>query len=143
MASMAGGNEMCPDAAKAEVAALVKRGMAVELVEIDKQWYVLAKGLLAPAPPWDRASYDILVAIPAVYDACSLDAFYLALPYTFKGGEHPRVNGGTITFNERQWKLVSWHYPDGKPWTRGQDDLDSHLFHCTGFFQQRKATNAM
>ena len=134
---------MCLEAVKDEVAALVKRGAAVELVEIGQQCYALAKGLGAPSPPWDRSSYDILVAIPAAYDACSLDGFYLALPYTFKGGEHPRVNGGTITFDGRQWKLVSWHYPDGKPWTRGQDDLDSHLIHCKGFFQQRRAVNAI
>ncbi|SRR5579875_725633 len=86
---------MCPQAAKDEVAALVKRGLVVELVEVAGQCYVLERGVTAPVPPWDRGSYDILVAIPAAYDACSLDAFYLALPYKFNGGDHPRVNGGT------------------------------------------------
>lgn len=132
---------MCPQSAKDEVAALIQRGLAVELVEVGGQCYALARGLGAAAPPWDRDSYDILVAIPAAYDACSLDAFYLALPYTFKGGEHPRVNGGTISHDGRQWRLVSWHYPDGKPWTQGRDDLASHLTHCKGFFLHRGAVN--
>jgi hypothetical protein len=93
---------MCPQAAKDEVAALVERGVAVELLELDGQCYVLERGLTAPTPPWDRSSFDIMVAIPAAYDSCSLDGFYLALPYKFKGGEHPRVNGGTISYDRRQ-----------------------------------------
>jgi hypothetical protein len=132
---------MCPEAANGEVGALAKRGLAVELVEIDHQCYVLHRGLAASMPPWDRENYDILVAIPAAYDACSLDAFYLGLPYKFNGGEHPRVNGATINWNDRQWRLVSWHYRDGKPWTRGLDDLASHLTHCKGFFLNRGAVN--
>jgi hypothetical protein len=134
---------MIPDAARNEVAALIKQGTAVELVEIGDQCYARARVTDAPVPPWDRSSYEILVAIPAAYDSCSLDGFYLALPCSFKGGQHPRVSGGTLTFDGQQWQLVSWHYPDGKPWTRGQDDLASHLFHCKGFFQQRRAVNAM
>ena len=115
----------------------------MRLVEIGQQCYALATVQGALSPPWDRSSYDILVAIPAAYDACSLDGFYLALPYTFKSGEHSRARGETITFDGRQWRLVSWHYPDGKPWTRGQDDLDSHLNHCKGFFLHRGAVNAI
>jgi hypothetical protein len=132
---------MCPQTVKDEVAALVKRGVALELVEANNQCYVLARGLDAPAPPWDQKSYDILVAIPAAYDAASLDAFYLALPYKFNGGTHNRVNGGIISARGRQWQMVSWHYPDGKPWTRGLDDLASHLTHCKGFFLHRGAVN--
>jgi Prokaryotic E2 family E len=133
---------MCPQAVKDEVEGLAQRGVAVELVEANGQCYVLAPALPAPAPPWDRQSYDILVAIPAAYDAASLDAFYLALPYKFNNGTHARVQGGIITVKERQWQLVSWHYQDGKPWTRGFDDLASHLTHCKGFFLHRGAVNA-
>jgi hypothetical protein len=132
---------MIPQNAKDEVAALVKRGLAVELVQLDSQCYLLERGVHAPSPPWDRQRFDIMVAIPAAYDACSLDAFYLSMPYKFNGGEHTRVSGGTITYDGRQFRLVSWHYPDGKPWTRGQDDLASHLTHCKGFFLHRGAVN--
>jgi hypothetical protein len=135
---------MSPQAVKDEVAALIKGGASLESLEVNSQCYVLASGLAAPVPPWDRTSYDILVAIPAAYDGASLDAFYLGLPYTFntgKNGAHPRVQGDIITVKDRQWRLVSWHYPDGKPWTRGQDDLGSHLTHCQGFFLHRGAVN--
>ncbi|HEV3436556.1 MAG TPA: E2/UBC family protein [Gemmata sp.] len=132
---------MYPQAAKDEVAAMIRRGEAVELVDVDKQCYLLARGLEVTAASWDRTRFDILVAIPAAYDACSLDGFYLSLPYKFKGGGHPRVSGAIISFDGRQWQLVSWHYPDGKPWTRGQDDLASHLMHCKGFFLHRGAVN--
>jgi hypothetical protein len=133
---------MCPQTLEEEIAALVKRGISVEVVEANNQCYTLARGLPAPVPPWDKDVYDILIAIPAAYDAASLDAFYLGLPYKFKGGAHPRVQGTVITVKDRQWQLVSWHYPDGKPWQRGQDDLASHLSHCKGFFLNRGAINA-
>jgi hypothetical protein len=132
---------MCPQAAKDEVQALAKQGVSLELVEGNEQCYVLAWGLEAPTPPWDQKSYKILIAIPAAYDAASLDAFYLALPYKFNDGTHNRVSGTVITVKDRQWQLVSWHYPDGKPWTRGLDDLASHLTHCKGFFLHRGAVN--
>lgn len=133
---------MCPEAVKDEVAALVKRGATLELVEAASQCYVMASGLAAPVPPWNQSSYDILVAIPAAYDAASLDSFYLALPYKFKDGIHPRVQGNVINVKNRQWQLISWHYPDGKPWKRGLDDLATHLTHCEGFFLNRGAVNA-
>lgn len=132
---------MCPQAIEDEVAALIKGGVSLELLEANSQCYVLARGFAAPVPPWDRTSYDILIAIPTAYNAASLDAFYLGLPYKFKDGTHTRVQGDIITVKERQWRLVSWHYPDGKPWTRGQDDLASHLTHCQGFFLHRGAIN--
>jgi hypothetical protein len=133
---------MCPRKLEDEIAVLIKRGVPVEAVEAHNQWYALAKGLAAPVPPWDKEAFDILVAIPAAYDAASLDAFYLGLPYKFKNDTHPRVQGTVITVRDREWQLVSWHYLDGKPWLRGQDDLASHLTHCTGFFLHRGATNA-
>lgn len=132
---------MCPQALETEIAALVARGVAVEAVVADNQCYAMATGLTAPSPPWDSGAYDILVAIPLTYDAGALDAFYIGLPYRFKGGEHPRARGAVITVKDRQWQLVSWHYPDGKPWQRGQDDLASHLMHCRGFFLDRGAVN--
>ncbi len=132
---------MCPSAANDEVELLASRGEAVELIGAAGQTYILGRALEAPTPPWDRGSYDILVAIPAAYDAAALDAFYLGLPYKFNGGTHPRVQGAVITVNGRQWQLASWHYRDGKPWTRGLDDLASHLTHCKGFFFNRGAVN--
>lgn len=128
---------MCPQTAKDEIAALVQRGMDVELVRVDGQCYAIERRVKAPAPAWSPDTFDIMVAVPAAYDACSLDAFYVSTPYRFNDGEHPRVNGGTITYGGKSFKLVSWHYPDGKPWTRGQDDLASHLTHCKGFFLHR------
>jgi hypothetical protein len=133
---------MCSQRLVEEIAALVKRGVSVEAVEAGGQCYALQRGVSTLVPPWDRDAYDILVAVPAAYDAASLDAFYLGLPYKFKGATHPRVQGAIITLRDRQWQLVSWHYPDGKAWVRGLDDLGNHLAHCRGFFLNRGAINA-
>lgn len=133
---------MCPRVAQDEVARLSQRGVRVELIEAAGQCYTLASGIEAPSPPWDRTDYDLLIAIPAGYDDAGLDAFYLELPYTFKGGTHPRVQGAIIEVNGRRWQLVSWHYPDGRLWRRGQDNLETHVLHCKGFFFHRGALNA-
>ena len=133
---------MCPAKIKEEVDSLAARGVKVKLIEAGGQWYVLAEVLPAPSPPWDRPAYDILVAIPAAYDAGPLDGFYIGLPYKFNDSTHPRVNGSVIQVEGRSWQLVSWHYPEGKPWQQGKDDLDSHLTQCRGFFLHRGAINA-
>jgi hypothetical protein len=133
---------MCPDAIEEEVKLLQATGVPVDLLSEEGQCYARVMELPAPSPPWDRTRYDILVAVPAAYDFGGLDAFYLGLPYQFEGGTHPRVdNGAIITLEGRQWRLVSWHYADGKPWVRGQDNLASHIEHCKGFFLGRGATN--
>lgn len=131
------------ETAKAEIEELSAKGLPVSLVSVAEQPYVMATVLEAPTPPWDRASYDIMVAIPLVYDlGTGLDGFYLRLPYTWNGGVHNRVNGGTITYDGSTWQLVSWHYVDGKPFRIGVDTIDSHIVHCRGFFSARGATNA-
>ena len=100
-------------------------------------------GVTAPSPPWDRASYDILIVVPIAYDlGTGLDGFYIALPYTFNNGQHNRVNGQTLTLADQQWQLVSWHYPDGKGFQVGIDTIESHIVHCPGFFLARGAVNA-
>ncbi len=133
---------MAAESVEDEVKALSTRGVAVQLVEADGQSYALVEGLTAPTPPWDQTTYDVLIAIPAAYELGGvLDAFYFGLPYTFNGGTHPRVQGAIITVLGRQWQLVSWHYPDAKPWQRGRDDLGSHIIHCQGFFYDRGAEN--
>jgi hypothetical protein len=132
-----------PDAAITQVAGLKYRGVHVELIDNNGQCYALARGIEAPSPPWDRSAYEILVAIPLLFDEAGLDGFYLALPYQFNNGQHQRVNGQVLQADGRSWQLVSWHYPDGKPWRRDQDSLESHLAHCRGFFLNRGATNAI
>lgn len=134
--------DKCPRVGCDEVARLARRGIPVELTEASGQCYAIVSGVEAPSPPWDRTAYDLLIAIPAAYDDAALDAFYLGLPYTFKGGTHPRVQGGVIEVNSHRWQLVSWHYPDGRPWRRAQDDLETHILHCKGFFFHRGAVNA-
>lgn len=95
-----------------------------------------------PSPPWNKSSFDILIAIPAAYDAADLDAFYVELPCQFGGGDHSRIQGQVIELLGRQWRLVSWHYPDDRPWIRGVDNLETHIVHCRGFFLDRGAVNA-
>ena len=64
-------------------------------------------GIEAPSPPWDRTRYEILVPIPIAYDlGTGLDGFDIALPYSFGGVEHNRVNGQTVTVEGRQWRAV-------------------------------------
>lgn len=132
---------MGPDCAVDEVKALTAGGVAIELVELNGQCFALVKAIDAPSPPWSKPAFDILIAIPAAYDAAQLDAFYVELPCGYKDGAHPRVQGQTIVLAGRTWQLVSWHYPDGKPWVRGQDSLETHIVHCRGFFLNRGAVN--
>jgi hypothetical protein len=132
---------MYPDTIVSEVKGLRQRGLAVDLVQAAGQCYARLSSVAAPTPPWDRSSYDVLVAVPFTYGISGLDAFYLKLPYSFNGGEHPRVNGGIITVEGEQWRLVSWHYADGKEWVQGQDSLETHLQHVKGFFRGRGARN--
>ena len=127
---------------KEEVAGLTARWLKVSLIEANGQEYAQILELAAPSPPWDSSSHDVLIAIPAAYaDGAALDAFYLRLPYKYKDGAHPRVGGAVISVGGSQWQLVSWHYPDGKPWERGRDSLESHIMHCKGFFSHRGAVN--
>jgi hypothetical protein len=133
---------MFPDRAGEEVDQLAHQHVAVQRVEASGQAYVMVTGLEAPSPPWSDKRADILIAIPAAYDAAELDGFYVALPCGFNNAEHPRINGATIEVAQRKWRAVSWHYPEGKPWKRGQDSLETHIVHCGGFFLQRGAVNA-
>lgn len=129
--------------AKAEIEKLSACGTRVDLVMDGVQPYVRACGLAAPCPPWDRSEYDILIAVPLAYDlGTGLDGFYMALPYSYSGGEHNRVNGQIVTLDGRQWRAVSWHYPDGKLYQPGVDNIESHIVHCRGFFLARGAINA-
>jgi hypothetical protein len=129
--------------AKAEIDQLVSAGTSIELVIEGVQPFALVGGIEAPSPPWDRKLYDILIAIPVAYDLGTvLDGFYVALPYKFQNGEHNRVNGQVVSVRNRDWKAVSWHYPDGKPFRLEVDNIESHIVHCRGFFLQRGAVNA-
>jgi hypothetical protein len=133
---------MVPDRAREEVEELIGRGAGVELIEVNGQCYAHTFMRGIPVPPWGAVEHEILIPIPAAYDAADLDGFYLALPYQYNGGEHNRVNGNTIDAVGRKWRQVSWHYPEGKPWRRGQDSLETHIAHCRGFFLCRGAVNA-
>jgi hypothetical protein len=129
--------------AKAEIERLALSGASIELVTEGVQPFALVGGIEAPSPPWDRKVYDILIAIPVAYDlGTALDGFYVALPYQFENGEHNRVNGQLLSLRNRDWRGVSWHYPDGKLFRLGVDNIESHIFHCRGFFLQRGAVNA-
>jgi len=129
--------------AKAEIERLATVGVEISLITIDAQPYAHVGNIEAPSPPWDRTSYEILVAIPIAYDlGTGLDGFYVALPYSYEKGEHNRVNGKIVNFDSRQWKGVSWHYPDGKQFRIGIDNVESHIVHCRGFFLARGAVNA-
>ena len=133
---------MCPNRVKEEINELTGQGVAVRLAENNGQCYALSGGIAAPVPPWNKDRFDILIAIPAAYDAAELDAFYVELPCLFKGGDHPRIQGTVIEVDGRKWRLVSWHYKEGKPWVRGKDSLESHIAHCRGFFIERGLNNA-
>lgn len=129
--------------ARAEIERLAAGGTGIELIMDGAQPYAWVRGITAPRPPWDRTTYDVLIVIPLAYDlGTGLDGFYIALPYSFNGGEHNRVNGQTLTLAGCQWRAVSWHYPDGKQFRAGIDTVESHIFHCRGFFLARGAVNA-
>jgi len=132
----------CPASVVAEVERLKGRGISVDLVEIGAQCYAHVRDVPAPSPPWGKTAHDILIAVPLAAGA-ALDAFYLELPYIYERGAHKRVSGPVVKFADRNWQLVSWHYPDGRPWTYGKDDLDSHIVHCQGFFFNRGAVNTI
>jgi hypothetical protein len=133
---------MCAGRASEEVHDLGGRGVAIRLVENNGQCYALVGAVPSPAPPWNANRFDILIAIPAAYDAAELDGFYVELPCTFNGKDHPQIQGMIIDVEGRKWRLVSWHYREGKPWVRGKDSLETHIAHCRGFFLQRGVGNA-
>jgi Prokaryotic E2 family E len=133
---------MRPNRANEEVKDLNERGVALRLVENNRQCYALVAGLPSPAPPWNKDRFDILIAIPAAYDAAELDSFYVELPCAFNGKDHPQIQGTIIDVDGRKWRLVSWHYKEGKPWVRGKDSLETHITHCRGFFLNRGLGNA-
>jgi Prokaryotic E2 family E len=129
--------------AETEITRLSRSGMGIALVKDQAQPYALVRGLEAPFPPWDKGAYDILIPIPVAFDmGAALDGFYLGLPYKFQGGDHNRVSGATITLEKQEWRLVSWHYPDGKAFRENVDTIESHITHCRGFFMERGAVNA-
>ena len=129
--------------AKTQIESLAAAGTAIKLVTEGPQPYAWVGSIAAPTPPWDRATYDILIPIPLAFDlGTGLDGFYVALPYSFNNGEHNRVNGQTLTLGGHQWRAVSWHYPDGKEFKPGIDTIESHIIHCRGFFLARGAVNA-
>ena len=136
-----GGTKMVPKGIEEAVARLKKAGISIDLVEINGQCYVLVRNITAPAPPWDRPQYDILIAVPVTFEQAGLDGFYLRQPHTFNGAGHPRVQGQVITYADATWRLVSWHYADGHSWASGTDSLETHIEHCHGFFSGRGATN--
>ena len=126
-----------------EVDALAARGERVAIVKLGEQPYVLTCGVEAPAPPWDRPSYDIMFALPLAYDdGVALDAFYLRLPQTWNGQPHNRVSGTTIAYEDATWQLVSWHYAENSPYSLEEGAIMNHIAHCKGFFHGRGATNA-
>jgi hypothetical protein len=129
--------------AQSEIERLASAGLKIEMVVEGAQPYALTQGVQAPSPPWDRKLYDILIPIPIAYDlGTPLDGFYLRLPYKFHNGDHNRVNGQVLTLRGCQWRAVSWHYPDGKQFRLGVDNVESHVVHCRGFFLERGAVNA-
>jgi len=128
---------MIPTRATEESEALIRRGRKVELIDASGQCYALVEGIEAQSPPWSAERFDILIVIPASYPEAGLDGFYIGLPYQFNGGTHERVNGAEIEVRGRKWKQVSWHYVDGKQWRQSVDSLETHIFHCHGFFRAR------
>jgi hypothetical protein len=132
---------MVPDALNKQVASLKAAGLDIEVAECDNQCYVVVRTMASPSPPWDKTAYDIAIAIPTAFDDAELNGFYVRLPYEYSGGQHERINGGKINLLNQEWQLVSWHYPDGKPWQPGRDSLETHIVHCRGFFLDRGAVN--
>src|SRR5438105_5053701 len=142
MVATEGSREMCAGRAREEVLELARRAVGIRLVEKNSQCYALAEAVPAPSPPWNKDRFDILIAIPAAYDAAEIDSFYVELPCTYKGNDHPRIQGTVIDVEGRRWRLASWHYGEGKPWERGRDSLETHITHCRGFFLERGLGNA-
>jgi Prokaryotic E2 family E len=132
---------MVPERVAEEVKELVARSVPVELSELNGQCYALVKAVKAPSPPWNKAQFDILIPIPAAYDSAGLDGFYVEWPCAYNNGEHKRIQGQYLDHLNRKWRLVSWHYPDDRPWVQGHDNIETHIEHCHGFFLHRGAVN--
>nr|ART39093.1 H518 [uncultured bacterium] len=133
------GDDPWPAIAEQHVRELIESGIQAQLVAIDGQGYLHVQGVEARGGAWEPEVVEILVGMPMAYDDANLDAFYLKLPYSYKGGGHERVQGAVIQWNDAQWQLVSWHYHEDQPWVPGRDTIASHLVHCMGFFPGRGA----
>jgi hypothetical protein len=123
---------------EAAVAELCPAGFRARFSRDGAQQYVIVEDLGIPTPPWDQAQATIAVAIPVAFPPAALERFYLALPCTRSGSKHPNCNE-TVRLVGREWYPVGWHYPDGRPWRWGVDNLESHIRHCHAFFLGRVA----
>ena len=102
-----------------------------------------SRGIDAPSPLGIATTYDILIAIPIAYDlGTGLDGFYIALPYSFNNGEHNRVNGQVVTRKDLNGGRFRGTTRTASSSRTGVDTIESHIFHCRGFFLARGAVNA-
>lgn len=116
--------------------AVNETGVTARLISVGAQKYVEVRNIIVPSPPWGCGKVDILIAVPATYPSGGLDAFYLGLPFTHSSGSIPNQQQ-TMSFEGRNWVLVSWHYHESRPWNPLQDDLTTHIQHCRGYFLRR------
>lgn len=119
-----------------DVSIINEVGGNARLLKVGEQKYVEVKGLDIPSPPWRDKKTDILIAIPNNYPSGGLDAFYIGLPMQHDSGSIPYQQGETF-IDGRSWMLISWHYHPSHPWNPLQDDLESHIQQCRGFFLTR------
>lgn len=124
----------------AEAQKLNEVGVSVAFTSLNGQSFAKVGPFKIPSPPWEKTDARILIALPLDASA-DLDAFYLELPNRWNQKDHPRAQGNVIELDGASWKLVSWHYADGKPWRAGVDNLETHIEFCRGFFLHRGATN--
>jgi hypothetical protein len=121
-----------------DMEALRSAGASVVLHKINGQRYAEALLLGIPTPPWSGGLANILIAVPDTYPQGGLDAFYLGSGLT-QNGVVPRQQS-TVNLLNRNWSLISWHYPANRPWDPRFDDLAAHIEHCRGFFLARGVT---
>jgi hypothetical protein len=109
-------------------------GEAAVLVSSGQQRFV-ELSIPLPSPPWSTPDARILIAVPATYPAAGLDAFYVDPIVTMNGSiERAQL---VEPIPDRKFNLISWHYPENRPWNPRIDDLQSHIAHCKGFFLRR------
>ena len=107
---------------------------ACEHIENNQQYIEIRKATIK-SPPWNKTEVNILIAVPANYNIGGLDAFYMDSQVVLANGQkHPRAQSKHQILG-REWWLISWHYQDGKPWSK-EDNFITHVQHCRKFFKQ-------
>jgi len=105
--------------------------------DVNGQKYVEVRKIPIDGSVWNMAEANILIAVPSNYNIGGLDGFYIEDGLLLANNQaHQRTrHQGVCVILDRNWRIVSWHYQQNKPWS-SSDTIVTHVHHCRLFFKQ-------